>query len=296
MLDGYRIVCVTPAGRRRYLEILEAYLGDQPLVDEWHLWKNTNDADDIACIHEVAERVRYAKVVEPPLFPPTDARSICQFFTLAQDPGTIYIRFDDDICWIEDGFFEDFLRFRIAHPEFFLVYPFIVNNAFCTYMLQSFGHVKLEDDEFKCSTGCMDPWGWGNGQVAEMLHKTHLEFVARGDRRFLDVPTRRFAGNRVSINCISWFGSEFAKFGGVVPHEEEEYLSAMKPVQDDLINCIYTGKAVAHFAFYSQREYLEGETDVLGRYRALAAQKAGRGVLSGRAGAPPSAGQTVGGR
>jgi hypothetical protein len=226
-------------------------------------------------------------VVEPFLYMQPRTESICQFFRQCIDPGTIYVRFDDDICWVEDGFFEDFLDFRIEHPEYFLVYPFILNNAFCTYMLQAWDHVTI-NDQLGFGTGCMDPWGWKDGEIAEKLHRTFLSFVERGDLGLVRVPTRRFAGNRVSINCISWFGWRFAEFGGVVPSVEEEFLSATKPLQLDALNCVYTGKAVAHFAFHPQRPHLE-TTDLLARYERLSLERAQRGP-SGSASSLPRVG------
>ena len=48
MLDTTRIVVVTPAGRRRYLEILFRYiLKLRPIMDEYRLWVNTENNEDI---------------------------------------------------------------------------------------------------------------------------------------------------------------------------------------------------------------------------------------------------------
>ena len=49
-----RVVSVTPAGRRRYIEILVPHLLRQRhVIQEHHWWLNTNVAEDIAYIHQL---------------------------------------------------------------------------------------------------------------------------------------------------------------------------------------------------------------------------------------------------
>ena len=62
-----------------------------------------------------------------------------------------------------------------------------------------------------------------------------------------------WANEPVSINCIGWKGSEFAEFGGVVPRDEEVFLSHTKPAELGRRNSIYGGFVVVHFAFRPQR-------------------------------------------
>ena len=78
----------------------------------------------------------------------------------------------------------------------------------------------------------------------------------------------RSISKRVSINSISWFGSEFAKFNGDVHQEEEAWLSYTKPYSLKKTNLIYTGVLCSHFAFEKQRKYLDS-TDILEQYRNL---------------------------
>jgi hypothetical protein len=47
-----------------------------------------------------------------------------------------YLRFDDDICFVEPGFVRKLLS---AHEDKYLMtFPFIVNNSLCTFLLQHF--------------------------------------------------------------------------------------------------------------------------------------------------------------
>src|ERR1700747_608144 len=74
MLNGKRIVVVTPAGRRRYMELLHAHLrgtwlrfgiaSSRPLIDRWDLWVNTRDEADLAYLRGIADGPRMGWIVE----------------------------------------------------------------------------------------------------------------------------------------------------------------------------------------------------------------------------------------
>ena len=70
-------VIVTPAGRRRYLEVLSAHLAAQrSSFDEWHLWLNTTNQEDVDYC-----RALDATVIEPPgSMPHEGIHNIHRFF------------------------------------------------------------------------------------------------------------------------------------------------------------------------------------------------------------------------
>ena len=55
-----RIVAVTPAGRKSYLEVLAPYIfAKRGVIDEWHLWINTAKEQDVSyCRYLHAERYK----------------------------------------------------------------------------------------------------------------------------------------------------------------------------------------------------------------------------------------------
>jgi hypothetical protein len=55
------------------------------------------------------------------------------------------------------------------------------------------------------------------------------------------------------------------KFGGIVPGDDEEWLSVIKPTELGVDNCINGDAIVVHFAFYTQRKQLD-ELNILNRY------------------------------
>jgi len=262
MFEGYRVVCVTPAGRRRYMQLLVPQILASDLVDRYDIWLNTEDAKDRGFLEGLAEfdRVRLLPV---PGGVVKSVESICGFHRDAIDEDTIYVRLDDDVVWLEPGFFEALLRFRIDHPEYFLVMPLIVNNALCSWILQS--QRKIAASKY-IRTYCMDGVGWRNPHFAASLHRLLLDLIRRGETQRLHSGSHVVSLNRFSINCICWFGRDLAQIGGEVAIEEEEDLSAVIPARLGRLNCFFTDTIAAHFAFLSQRRELD-QTGILEEYR-----------------------------
>jgi len=267
VFDRYRVIAVTPAGRERYLRLLAAHVLSQPEIDEWHLWLNTTDPQDLAFMRELATLHVKVRLVDPPLVAPNGAATIGQFFrtTIARD--AIYVRLDDDVVWLEPAFFARLLAERLADRESLFLYPLIVNNAVCTWLLHK--HDKLRMN-VRLHPWCMDHAGWQSAEVAETLHRWFLERVRAGTTDALRFPRVTAALSRISINCISWFGADLAAIGGEFPAtDEEEFASVELPMRLGLVNRV-SGQAIcAHFAFYPQREHMD-RTDILEQYRALA--------------------------
>ena len=261
----HRIV-VTPAGRRRYTSLLFAHLASQRAdFDEWHIWLNTSDAEDIAYFREL-ERDHPWVVCKPLTVPLKGCLSIFSFFKECQDVSSVYLRLDDDVVWLEPGFVKSMFDFRLAHPEFFLVYGNIVNNAVISHLQCRFGNIEYAKP---VTYACMCPIGWGDADFSETLHKRFIEAVRNGTTNHWKFTSwDLFDYERVSINCISWLGSEFAAFDGNVGKDEEQWLSVDKPKQLKKKNIIYGGALCAHYAFHTQRKKLD-QTNILDEYVSL---------------------------
>lgn len=280
MYRDHRVVIVTPAGRRRYLDLLvPQVLALRGLVDEYRLWLNTTDADDLAYCEALAaqhpdfitlQRLPHGAVVDGNM-------SIHHFFKTCVDPGTVYVRFDDDIIVLDTReAFRDMLDFRLDHPEFFLVYGCVLNNAVVTHIQQRM--MRFDTAGGLCGYACTDSVGWEWPEFAERVHRTILDTAAAAADATAPLAAFRMppwrlhfnsrVGERVSINCISWLGSDFAAFGGAVGRDEEVWLSMEKPALSRRCNCIFGGFVCVHYAFYPQRPHLD-TTDILAAYRAL---------------------------
>lgn len=274
MYKNYKIIVVTPAGRERYLKILMPFILNSELVDEYHLWENTKNQADIDFLRTMSEKYDKIKVIKPHLYAVNGNQSIGQFFSKCIDPDTIYIRFDDDVVFIENHFFEKLLDFRINHREYFLIFPNIINNAICSYILQQY--TPFIDKSIPLTPYCLDSTAWKEPKFAEYLHERFFLALEKNKLDLLKFSPRKIALARFSINCICWFGYQFAEFGGVVPvnADEEQFLSVDKPLELNMNNCIFGEVLVCHYSFYTQREYLE-QTKILERYKAISEQLRG---------------------
>lgn len=269
MYRDRKIVVVTPAGRRRYLELLvPQVLSYAPLIDEYQLWVNTVDAADIAYMEQLERDHALIKLKRLPPTQPFNANmSIHVFFRECKEPGSVYVRFDDDVIALDSlRAFMAFLDHRIDHPEYFLVYANILNNAIVSHIQQR--HGKLGVERGVVGYSCMDPMGWSNGEFAVDTHRTILSKAAKGDfRKFYFRPEWRLIEfERVSINCVSWLGSYFETFDGRVGADEELWLACLKPSADRKMNTIFGEFCVVHFSFYPQQATVEA-AGVLESYR-----------------------------
>lgn len=266
MLENKRVVAVTPAGRRRYLELLVPQIQKmRGLIDEYHLWVNTTDVDDIAYMESLASADPDFITLDrlPPGKAVSGNTSIYNFFTKCQDVDTVYIRFDDDIVMLDsEDNIRELLRYRINNRAPFLVYAMVLNNAVCSHLLQTRG--KLSTEGGVSGYLCSDPLGWEDPQFAERVHR---QVLAAKDLSQFHIDEAHWLSQyeRVSINCISWLGLDFAAFGGRVGEEEEQWLSVDQPRALQRPNVIFDKCAVVHYAYYTQRDYLE-TTDVLRQY------------------------------
>lgn len=268
MIDGRKICLTIPAGRQRYMELLVPQLLREEGWDELQIWVNTADPADRAYLESLPARDPRIRLIELPAgVKPDGGPTIHHFYPHCIESGTVYIRLDDDVCYVEPGAIARIARFRIANPKAFVVFPIIINNAIVTHVLQVLGRITHPK---YIRAQCMERTAWHNPDFAETLHRTFLRALEEGDLDRFRFTSRPIALSRMSINCISWLGEEFAKFDGRMnTYDEEEWLSVVRPTQLGGYNLICGDAIVAHFSFYTQREHLD-QTDILNQYRRLA--------------------------
>src|SRR5262245_31528558 len=110
------------------MRLLVPQVLSSPLVDRYDLWVNTAVPADVAFLRGLGRLDPRVRLVPQPDGAPASVEAIGAFSRLAMDDDTVYVRLDDDVVWLEPGFFETLLAFRVAHPEYFLVSPLVVNN------------------------------------------------------------------------------------------------------------------------------------------------------------------------
>lgn len=273
-----RRIIVTPAGREGYLTLLWRHLSAQKdAFDEWHLWLNTQHQPDIDFCQKLA--TDHAWIKTAPLTVPWQGNgSICSFFPGYADPDCVYMRLDDDVIWLSPNFVAEMFEYRIAHPEYCLVYPTIINNSIISHLFQRCGaltvpYAQSPEDLVTVKYDVCDLLGWHTPLFANNLHKEFLASLEteRGlDRWRCFDSWNLFFHERVSINSISWLGSTFAKFCGNVGHDEETWLSCVYPATTNTRNIIINGPICAHFSFYPQRGLEFQHDELLAAYAKFA--------------------------
>lgn len=256
-----KLICATPAGRRRYMKLLVPQILSSPIVERYDIWLNTTNEGDLAFFHFLANKYDKVRLIPQPDGKVDGNSSINAFFKNCIEEDACYVRLDDDIVWIMPGFFEAIYANRLQDPAFLLT-PLVINNAVCTHVLQQkqkfpFKHYLRAD--------CFDSLAWQDPKFAYQLHLWFLDFIENNAYSDLLTSDHYVALNRFSINAISWKGLDFKTFDGVVLGDDEEYLSVIKPAELNRYNKILGNLLVAHYGFFTQRAYLDS-TDLLDRY------------------------------
>jgi hypothetical protein len=277
MHRGYRIVAFIPAGRRRTMELLLHHLdATRPsLLDEIQIWLNTRDPQEVAWLRGLT-KVRLVEFDHKRfqwMEPVQKNTSLFYQMVPTTDPKTIYVRFDDDILWLEKNALRNLVDFRIDNPQYFLVFANIWNNATLSYIHQQAGRIGLDCGKV-VGMNCMDPVGWKSPQFGEYVHRLLLDHIkARTEAALLFTPPVRIpAGHRFSISCFAFFGADFAPFAAKVENahfDEEIFLTIQYPKQIRRDNVICGTALVSHFTFFTQRQHIL-RTDILARYREVA--------------------------
>ena len=274
-----RVVTVTPAGRRPYLEVLATYLlRRRDIIAEHRWWLNTRRPADVAYIYQLADRYPdFFRVVAKPTGPQDRIGFVIwEYMRECIEPDTLYIRLDDDICYMADDALQQLRDHRLRRREPLLVVGNIVNNAVCTHFHQQAG--LLPKSWGAVAADSMDPRGWGSGAFARRVHRRFLKDLEAGRETWwkqIELPidgTKRF-----SINAISWFGDDFRdlpEVNGVA--DEEPFLTAELPARLGRPNEACPHALFGHYAFFTQRPYLEQTSpEILARYRRISQNPAG---------------------
>jgi hypothetical protein len=258
-------ILVTPAGRKRYLMVLYSHLLNlRNEFDEWILWVNTENADDIQYMEKLESENDFIKL-QMTKIGVRGNETICQFYKDCIDENSVYLKLDDDIVYIEPNSLKKIFDFRIENPQYFLVYGNIVNNGICSHLHQK--KELLSNDEFNFGYDCMDETGWNNPKAAEYIHRRFLQLYKENKHTDFYLFNWTLDGyERFSINVVSWLGSEFKKFEGeVIGRDDEQWLSCEKPKEIKKPNIIFGDSLFVHYAFFTQRYYIE-TTDILKKY------------------------------
>jgi len=279
MIHGHRIVAITPSGRRRFMEVLARYVLREMrrgLVDEWFVYDNCYNQEDSAYTRALAEHPG-VRVVGDPGVPPERRNTghIHLMYPHLTDPDCIYIRLDDDICYLDPDAIVRLVEGRILHEKAFLVYPTIFNNTRMSYMLQRDAILPAKPE---ITNHFLDPIAWRSGDWAARVHDVALPAAREQSLHRLALSSRTFGTRhgigaldpahgegRISVNAFAIWGRDMVQCQ--VTPDEEGYLADKRPRQLERGNAVAFGSAVVHFSYHCQPG-LE-ERGYLDRYREL---------------------------
>ena len=263
MYNNYKIVVNTAAGRRRYMQYLVPYIVSCSIVDRYDIWINTHNGADIEFFRQIAAKYPVINLVWQPDGIVNGNSTINAFYKDCIEPNTIYFKLDDDIIWMEPGLIEKMVQFRVDNPHYFLVSPVVINNSLSTYLLQLENKIKLYE---YYNSSASHPILWKSGQFATELHTWFInKYLKTRQWNKLHLGKKEMGMTRFSINAILWFGDEMKKFAGIVPGDDEEFMSCIYPTLQGMSNAWNGDAIVSHFAFFTQREQLDKQ-NILEQY------------------------------
>ena len=240
MEKQHKIIVGCPVGRKQTLEILVRYvLKQRPFIDEFRLWVNTTKESDREYIKSLADQ--YPDFITLDFSAennPSQGRNaaVCLFYPNCIDENTVYFKIDDDIVWMEEGFFEKMYEFRIQNRDYFLVFANTINNACIDYLHQRRGLLPGIPSIYYF---CGDPIAWSNPVYCVTKHEYFINAIKNKttEKYKLGLWIDQHQ-EQISINCICWMGEDFAKFQGKVGSEDEKWLSSTFPREIGKLNCI----------------------------------------------------------
>lgn len=263
----WKVCVVTPAGRAKHLDVLKRYIYremDKGLVDEWQLWKNTGVLQDIGYMDLMVEENPKVTIKDLCLdrYSPFN---IYKFYQFTTDPDTVYLRFDDDIVFLDELACEQLVRERLNKPKPFVISANIVNNTLISWVHQATG--VLDTEHGIANYTRFDDIAHKNNEFVENVHRTFMVNQLHGQLSkyyFPDWKLNQF--NDFSISCFAYFGPDLAPINN---EDEELWISQMRP-QELARPCLIKGDAlVVHYGYFSQRPYLETIPEIYNFYLEL---------------------------
>ena len=301
-----KLVLITFAGKKCHLEILFKYiLKYKNYIDEYKLFISTNSNEDHEYIKAFAEKndfvtLEYYKENGKIILNGT-SKMWDYAYSICNDDDTIYLKLDDDIVYIEETLFTDFIKYRET-CEAPLLFPVIINNVYFSNLFSNNNVINLRDRGNMLSTWpntysriksvvkenihnnqfrigdvtitpeVLCPTAWSNLRFCIDLHNLFINKLKTNNISdfYLDnhVVPNKFP---VSICCCSWRGKDLKKIVNEVGKifQDEPWWTVFMPTWLNTNNMIYGKTIVSHYSYYRQRELGLDTTNILNKYNEL---------------------------
>lgn len=272
MYNGYKVKALVFAGRKDTMSILFPQIKSD-IIDEVLIGVNTQNKDDIEFIHEYCKKDPKFKIIEIDDKKIRTAEAYYWMFSALTDEDTIYFKLDDDLIYFSENFFEKMVKFRVEHKEYLTIYPFVLNNPLCNYLLGGFAFENQSDYMYHSWKNPKYAYillkGFGEGKLE--IHDLGLPNYEFDDKDLFERPEIGFP-ICPSINCICFFGKDckemnwaenMRKWGG-----DEGFITngIFKYFGNERKHVVYFDAQTVHYAFFTQREELN-KRNILALYK-----------------------------
>ncbi|WFU08082.1 hypothetical protein QA646_12245 [Rhizobium sp. CB3090] len=182
--------------------------------------------------------------------------------------SAVFLKCDDDIVYVDLEKLNEFIEFRRANPNYFVVSANVVNNGVCAYFQQLGGALPDELGHFERPPGGFGGSLWLSAERATQLH----DFFLEKNDKYLPLPNKVIEWTeRQSINFISWLGKDLLHMA--LPKGDDEYaLTVDLPTFLDRPTAIYADFTVSHLSFGPQEHGLDVDR-LINAYDALSSSR-----------------------
>ncbi|WP_216894309.1 hypothetical protein [Nocardia alni] len=165
---------------------------------------------------------------------------------------TVFLKCDDDIVYFQLERLEEFIRFRIRHPEYFLVTANVVNNNVCAHYQQQHGAIPQRLMELELPPGGFGGKLWESAALARTLHHHFLNNRAQ----FEQVPATPIEWRGLlGMHFVAWLGTDLSYMSAAMVNDENA-LSVQIPRYLQRRHCIYPGFLASHLSSGKQESGL----------------------------------------
>jgi len=263
MFNDKKVIVVIPVGREYHLKTLfNNLVKHKHIIDKLELWLCTQKPYDIMYIRKFQQKhPNWCEVVnledeEGWKFHPSN---YVKYYERCIDPNTIYIKMDDDICWIDEHCIYNMCKLltEMEGTSYKLVSANVINTSHTH--LPFLKRNIIPNKKFKNFSY------HENGELAMFLHTFLLKAIKTQHTNMFKAPINYPDINYVSINMICWSGSTLETMLPFGTHDESHfnYVGRSQAKADWLI----CGNAIAsHFSYRPSFSYLSKNANLLEQY------------------------------
>ena len=286
MYNGYKVKVFIFAGREQTMKLLMPQIKSD-YIDEIIIAKNTNVLSDLKYLNSLKDNFDKIKYIELPAEIKKDNHKAWKYlYNFMRDEDSIYFKMDDDVVYIEPGYFEKTLEYKVNHPEILCVFPMIVNNPYCCTLLKEHPLMYSNFNNYDMMNAYFYSGKYG-AQLHELFLLDPTNKRWKCENKIIDDKHVCFKNNhariikhmvdwseaeRICINSICYFGKDFKKIN-VANKIQNNYSDELFLTYDvfkytDQKHVILGNTLIAHFAFSGQTG-LRNRNDILLKYKEL---------------------------